>query len=421
MKMRHLGWLILALLFFSTVINYIDRETLSVLEPLLRNHLGITSFDYGLVTTVFLVGYTGAQLFAGILIDSVGTRVGFAVSLVIWSIAEMGHALVHGLKGLLGLRFILSLGEAGNWPAGTKAIAEWFPPQARAFAMGFFDGGSALGAVVALPLVAAVTVNLSWRAAFVVTGSLGFLLLIPWVWIYQEPSKHRWLALGEKAKAVKTRVNEKKKPSFQNMLRILRIRQSWGLIMTRMLATPVWWFYVFWLPDYLSKGRGLSLKEIGAVGWIPFATADLGKLVGGVTSDWLLRHHLSPTLARKGVMVAAAVAMLSGTRVVGARTGGEAIGWISLATFGFGMWSANILALHADIFPSRMMATVVGLTGMAAGLGGAVFTFFTGWLVGRSGYVPVFWAVGLIALVALIFLLFLVGRVETPACLVEGT
>ena len=414
MKLSRLRWLILILLFLSTMINYVDRQALSVLLPALRGELGISSAEYGTITTIFLVAYTISQVASGAMIDRIGTRLGFAVSIVVWSIAAILHAFAQGALSLGILRFVLGLGEAGNWPAGGKAISQWFPAKRRAFGMGFFDGGSAVGAIIAPPIVAGLAIYFGWRAAFVVTGILGFIWLAGWLVVYSSPATHKWLSEEDRETAVReSGTGGAKSTSFTASIRqIIGVRALWGLMATRMLATPVWWFYVFWLPDYLSKGRGFSLAEIGLFGWIPYLTVDIGKLVGGGISDRLLERGNTPTFARKIVMAGGALAMVAGVMVVGAETSAGAIAWVSLATFGFGMWSANILALHADIFPSETMGSALGLTGMGASLGGAIFTFIVGQVVDRAGYSPVFWTVGCLALVALFALVFFVGRVE---------
>jgi MFS transporter, ACS family, hexuronate transporter len=414
MSLSRLRWLILGLLFLSTVINYIDRQALSVLLPTLREALALSSADYGMITTVFLVAYTLAQVPAGMWIDKVGTRIGFTVSIVGWSIAAILHAFVTGPISLAVTRALLGVTEAGNWPAGTKAVANWFPQQRRAFAMAMFDGGSAVGAVLAPPLVALLAVNFGWRASFVVTGVLGFVWLIGWLWLYHAPQQHPRLSAADREQALReVGLAAPKPPIFGAALkRIMGERQLWGLMVTRLMATPVWWFYVFWLPDYLSKGRGFSLKEIGFYGWIPYLTVDLGKMIGGATSDAMLARGRSATFARKSVMVLGALAMLSGIAVVNAPSAAAAIAWVCVATFGFGLWSANILALHADIFPAETMGTAMGSTLMAASGGGAVFTFVVGQVVDRLGYSPVFWTVGLLPLVACIALFFGIGRVQ---------
>ncbi len=417
MSLPRLRWLILSLLFLSTVINYVDRQALSVLLPTLRGELGISSAEYGTITTLFLTAYTIGQLFAGIVIDRVGTQRGFAVSIILWSVAAIAHAFARGPLSFGLLRFALGIGEAGNWPAGVKAIAQWFPQHRRAFGMAVFDGGSAVGAIIAPPMVAALALYFGWRAAFVVTGALGFLWLSAWWLIYQTPAEHRWLSEADRATAREDSgaAQTMRKATFGAALKqIIGWRQLWGLMATRMLATPVWWFYVFWLPDYLNKGRGFTLKEIGMFGWIPYLTVDIGKLIGGACSDRMLARGRSATFARKSVMVAGAIAMAAGVLVVGAQTSAGAIAWVCVATFGFGLWSANILALHADIFPTETMGTAVGLTGMASSLGGSIFTYAIGLMVDRTGYQPVFAIAGTLALLACIALIFGVGRVNNP-------
>ncbi|MDO8542076.1 MAG: MFS transporter [Opitutaceae bacterium] len=405
---------ILALLFLSTVINYIDRQALSVLLPTLRSELSLSSAHYGTITTVFLLAYTLAQVPCGMWIDKVGTRLGFIVAIIGWSIAAAAHAFVVGPISLAVARGFLGVTEAGNWPAGTKAVASWFPQKRRAFAMAIFDSGSAVGAVIAPPLVAFLALRYGWRAAFVVTGALGFLWLAGWLRVYHAPHQHPRLTPSQRDEVLRELgVRAPRPPVFGAALRrIAGERQLWGLMVTRLMATPVWWFYVFWLPDYLSKGRGFSLKEIGFYGWIPYLTVDLGKMAGGAISDALLARGRSATFARKSVMVAGALAMLGGIQVVNASSAAAAIAWVCLATFGFGMWSANILALHADIFPAETMGTAMGSTLMAASLSGAAFTFAVGQLVDRAGYLPVFWTVGVLPLIACGALFFWIGRVE---------
>lgn len=414
MRLGSLRWLILGLLFLSTVINYVDRQALSVLLPTLREELSITSQQYGTITTVFMLAYTVSQVASGMMIDRIGTRIGFSLSVVLWSVAALLHAFARGAMSLGIFRCLLGLGEAGNWPAGGKAIACWFPPERRAFAMAIFDGGSAVGAIIAPPIVAVLALQFGWRAAFVVTGLLGFAWLIGWLWVYDSPDRHPWLSAEDRRALVnESGTSRQESGAFGAALkRIVGARQLWGLMATRMVATPVWWFYVFWLPDYLSKDRGFSLKDIGIYGWIPYLTVDLGKLLGGAVSDRMLACGRSATFARKSVMAGGALAMLGGVQVVGAATPGAAIAWVCLATFGFGMWSANTLALHADIFAPATMGSAVGLTGTAASFGGAIFTFGVGQVVDRAGYGPVFWAAGLAPLVACVALFFWVGRVE---------
>lgn len=414
MRLERLRWLVLALLCASTVINYIDRMALAVLLPTLRDELGITASQYGSVTTLFLMAYTAAQLGSGVIIDRLGTRKGFLLFVTAWSLGTALHGVVGSVLALGLLRFFLGLSEAGNWPAGGKAIAEWFPRHRRAFAMGFFDGGSALGAILAQPLVGTLALAWGWRAAFLTIGSLGLLWALAWLVVYRAPGDHHWLSeVDRRTVLLETACAVNGQRAKRSGLRILvRSRKLWGLMSTRLFATPVWWFYVFWLPDVLAKQHGFTLKEIAMFGWIPFLTVDLGKLVGGAASDKLLAAGWSATLGRKIVMAAGAFLMACGVQVASASSPGVALGWVSVVTFGFGVWSANILALHADIFPPDSMATAVGFTGTAASLGGAIFTFTIGRLVDVSGYSPAFLITAVITALALLSLIFVVGKVQ---------
>lgn len=414
MRLERLRWLVLGLLFFSTVINYVDRQALSVLLPVLRIELGLTTADYGMLTTVFLLTYTVGQIGAGMWIDKIGTRKGFSIFIVIWSVAAGLHAFARGAISMAVYRGLLGFGESGNWPAGGKTVAQWFPPHRRAFAMAVFDGGSAIGAIIAPPLLAFLALQYGWRSAFIVTSALGFVWLAAWLWIYDSPEKHRWLSPADRAEVLaSTGASQTGRLAFGAAFRqIIKARQLWGLMITRMVATPVWWFYVFWLPDYLSQGRGFTLKEIGLYAWIPYLTVDLGKMLGGAVSDRLIGRGRSATFARKSVMVTGALLMVAGIQVVAAPSALIAVAWVCVATFGFGMWSANILALHADMFSTDTLGTAVGITGTAASLGGAIFTFAVSRVVSTSGYAPVFWVVGTLALVACVALVFGVGRVD---------
>ncbi|MBC8165744.1 MAG: MFS transporter [Bryobacteraceae bacterium] len=374
---------ILALLSFSTLVNYLDRQTLSVVVPMLRTEMSLSSAEYGNITTAFLIAYSAGQILAGGVVDRIGVRWGLAIFAGVWTLAAIAHGFAQTAGQLLALRILLGLGEAGNWPAGVKAVSEWFSKSERAFSMGIFDGGSALGAILAPPLVAALTLTFGWRAAFFATGALGFVWLGLWLVFYRSSP---------------TATAAPSKPGV--VWEILVNQQLWSLMATRLLATPVWWFYVFWLPDYLGKGRGLSLREIGLFGWVPYVTVDLGKLVGGRLSDRLIAQGYESAISRKVVMGGAALCMTGGLFVVEAASAASALAWVSLATFGFGMWSANILALHADLFDSSTIASAVGWTTAASSIGGAAFTWLTGRVVDSQGYGLVFAMAGSAALFA---------------------
>jgi ACS family hexuronate transporter-like MFS transporter len=392
-------WGVAALLFFATVINYIDRQTLSVLAPVLRDEFQMTNSDYSRVVFAFLLAYLIMQSGSGRIMDWLGTKTGFSLTIAWWSVAAMLHAAAASVMSLGAFRFLLGLGEAGNWPGGVKAVSEWFPPKERAFAIGFFNSGSTLGAVIAPPLVAWIALQWGWRNAFILTGSLGFVWLAFWLLFYRTPSQ----TFAKANAAPRTAWSE-----------LFRFREVWGLMLARMMADPVWWFYVFWLPEYLKRERGFTLAMIGFFAWIPFLTADAGNLLGGLASGWLIRRGRPILWARKAVMAASGLLMMAGIPAVLAPEAAVSLALISVATFAYSTWAANILTLPADLFPQQVVASVSGLSGTGAALGGMIFTLIIGAVVDRFSYVPVFIAAGVMPLIATSIVIMSIRPIEKP-------
>ena len=377
-------WGVAALLFLATVINYVDRQTLSVLAPVLRDEFQMTNTDYSRIVFAFLLAYLIMQSGSGRIMDWLGTRAGFSLTITWWSVAAMLHAAANSVMSLGAFRFLLGLGEAGNWPGGVKAVSEWFPPKERAFAIGFFNSGSTLGAVIAPPLVAWIALQWGWRSAFLLTGSLGFAWLAFWLLFYRTPPQ----TFAE---------TNAPRPAWRGLF---RFRQVWGLMLARMMADPVWWFYVFWLPEYLKRERDFTLAMIGFFAWIPFLAADAGNLLGGLASGWLVRRGRPVLWSRKAVMAASALLMMAGIPAVLAPQAAASLALISVATFAYSTWAANVLTLPADLFPHQIVASVSGLSGTGAALGGMIFTLIIGAVVDRFSYVPVFVAAGVMPLIA---------------------
>lgn len=382
---------VLALLTLSTLVNYLDRQSLAVVLPAVRQHLSISATDYGLISSVFLIAYSLGQLLAVPLIDRLGIRLSMGLFVAFWSLAAMLHGFAQNTLHLIILRALLGLSEAGNWPAGVKAIALWFPSHRRAFSLGVFDGGAAFGSVLAFPLMSTLTAYYGWRAAFLTLGAIGLVWLSLWLLSVENfappsslPSTPAPLAL----------------PS------LLSQPTLWALLAVRFFATPVWWFYVFWLPDYLTQQRGFTLEQIGLIGWLPYLTVDLGKWTGGLLSDRLASSRSNSLFARRSVMAAGALLMAAAVFVVDAASAGSAMAWITLGTFGFGLWSVNILALHTDSFHSAQLASAVGITTAASSASGALFTWLTGHIVSSLGYHYAFAGTSLIAIIAYAILHF---------------
>jgi ACS family hexuronate transporter-like MFS transporter len=397
--MRRLRWWIAGLLWLVTLINYVDRQCLSVLAPVLRDEFAMSGVDYGRVVSAFMLAYLIGQTVAGRLMDWLGTRAGFALCVIWWSAAAMLHGAVRSALQLGAARFLLGLAQAGNWPGGVKAVSEWFPLRERAFAVGLFNSGSTVGAMVAPPLVAALALTFGWRLAFVITGATGFLWLAAWLVLYKAPERHPWLRREELELIQSDRAPETRSCGVRWAF-LLRQKPVWGLVLGRMLADPVWWFYVFWLPEYLKRERHFSLAMIGYFGWIPFLAAVLGCLAGGAASGRLIKRGHDTLRARKAVMLACALLMMCGIPAATVAAAWGAIALISVATFAYSAWASNILTLPADLFPPAVVASVSGLSGTGAATGGMAFMLLIGYVVDRFSYAPVFVAAGVMPLAA---------------------
>jgi MFS transporter, ACS family, hexuronate transporter len=411
--MARLRWFIVSLLFLATVINYVDRQTLSVLAPMLRDQFHMSNTDYSRIVFAFLLAYMIMQSGSGRLMDRLGTRAGMALTVGWWSVAAMLHAAAGSVLSFGVFRFLLGMGEAGNWPGGVKTVSEWFPVKERAFATGFFNSGSTFGAIIAPPLVTWIALHLGWQFAFLMTGALGFLWVVLWIVCYRLPHEHPWLGERERAHIFAGQpASDREAAPKVRWLDLLGYRQVWGLVLARMSADPVWWFYVFWLPEYLKRDRNFSMTMIGYFAWIPFLTADIGCLTGGAISGWLIRRGCAVLKARKIVMSVSAVLMLSGIPAVLVESPAAAIALISLATFAYSNWASNVLTLPADIFPKGTVASVSGLSGTGAALGGMLFMLIIGKVVDHFSYVPVFVAAGIMPLIGASFILRMVKPIE---------
>jgi len=378
-------WLMIALAFAATAINYLDRQTLSVAAPVLREQFHMSNVAYSRVLFAFMLAYTVMNGISGPLIDRLGTRLGYALCMAWWSAAALLHAFARGAASLGVFRLLLGAGEAGNWPGGVKVVAEWFPERERALACGVFNSGSSVGAILAPPIVAFILLTFGWPAAFALVGCLGFVWLAFWWPIYRTP--------GPAEKPVKeTPAAEQTIPVRQ----LLRDRVVVSFTIAKIFVDPVWYFYIFWFPEYLKRARGFDLAAIGEYAWIPFALAGAGNFLGGAVSAFLLRRGASVTVARKGSVTFFAVLMAAGIPAVLAQQAWFSIGLVSIAMMGYTGATANMLALPADVFPKGTVASVYGLASMGAGFGGMLFTLITGWVVDRYSYTPVFLGFGVL-------------------------
>src|SRR6266516_649517 len=413
-KLPGLRWWIVELIFLATLINYIDRLTISVLAPVITHDLGLTNTEFGGILTWFLLAYTISQGLSGKLYDRVGTKRGFVCSIVIWSIAAMAHAFARGLASLSVFRFILGLGEAGNWPGAAKTVAEWFPIRERAFGMAIFNSGAAIGSVVAPPLIVWLSLKYGWQTTFIVTGSLGFAWLALWLLFYQPPDRHKWLGEDEHRLIREgQRAGDAVDSSAPLRWReLLRYRQVWAIVLSRFLTDPVWWLYISWLPKYLADARGFSLVKIGLFAWVPYVAADAGSLSGGWLSGHLIARGWSVGRARKGVILIAALLMPAGIFAAFAHDAMVALVLIGVVLFGFQAWINNVQTLSSYFCSDKAVASVAGLGGTGAGVGSMIFIFSTGWVVDHFSYVPVLVTAGLLAPFGTLVLFALSGRIE---------
>jgi MFS transporter, ACS family, hexuronate transporter len=395
-------WVIIALIFLVTVVNYFDRLAVPTLAPVLRQEFGLSHVDYAWIANAFLIVYALSMFVWGAVFDRIGNRLGFALAVVIWSVAEMATGAARGMLSLFGLRGLLGMGESGNWPGATRTIAQWFPVRERALGMGIANTGASLGPALAIPVIVSLRDLFGWRAVFVITGAMGFVWLVLWLVFYLRP--------GAPGSAASPDAVLESPPISWSVL--LRRPEAWGIIAARFLGDPIWWLYINWMPLYLADARGYNLQQLKAAGWVPYVAAALGALTGGWFSGFLLRRTGNVNLARKAAILLGTVAMLAGFATAFAPSAPAAILWMSITLFGFQFWVGNVQTLASDYFPVGAVGSIAGFAGSAAGLGAVIFTFSTGWIVDHFTYTPVLITAGLLAPCATAVLFVLAGRVR---------
>ncbi len=369
---------VLGMLLAATTINYIDRQTLSVLAPLLESEIGLNNLEYSYVVNSFLVVYSVMYLLAGGLVDRLGTRRGLGFAIVWWSAAEMLHGAAIGFKTLCLARALLAIGEAAIIPSGVKAVSEWFAPRERGVAVGTFEIGLSLGPILAPPLVSFIALHWGWRHAFFWTGVLGLLWAVPWFLLYRTPKEMH---------SFKPDATEP--PDAARWISLLTSRRIWAIGIARFFGDPIWYFYLFWMPKYLSESKGLSLAAIGAFAWIPYVGSLFGGLAGGVLSGRLIARGWDPVRARKQVLLGSSIAASAGVLSIYIDKLGWALVVISIASFALQCWGVNLDTLSSDILPSEQVAGAVGMCGLLGAAGGILFTAATGFVVQNYSYTPI--------------------------------
>jgi len=409
----HLRWGMCGLLFFATTINYIDRQVIGLLKPVLEKDLGWHEADYGWIVFAFQAAYAAMMPLAGRFVDAMGVRLGYLIAVAVWSFAAMGHALATNAMEFGIARFALGIGEAANFPAALKTVRHWFPVRERALATGLFNSGANIGAIVAPLAVPWLAVHAGWPSAFIVTGAAGFLWLILWWTFYKEPWNHPGLSDSERALITESRESSTTARTPWKVL--LTSRMMWAYLIGKFLTDPVWWFYLFWLPGFLNRAYGLDLSSLGLPLVVIYQISTLGSVGGGWIPGALLRRGWSVNNARKTAMLVCAVAVTSVVFI--SRTGGHL--WLAVALIGIGAaahqgWSANIYNLPGDVFPGKDVASVVGLGGMGGAIGGMLAAPAIGyWLdFSHDAYGPLFVAAGSMYLVALAVIQVLVPHID---------
>jgi ACS family hexuronate transporter-like MFS transporter len=412
-------WVICALLFAATSINYVDRQIIGVLKPTLQLEFGWTESSYGDVVFWFQAAYALGYLGFGRVIDKIGARLGYAAVVVLWTAAHTAHALVSSVGGFIAVRFALGLGESGNFPASLKAIAEWFPKQERALATGIFVAGSNLGAIITPLIVPFITYRWGWRAAFIVTGSFSLIWLVLWLKIYRRPQEHPGLSAGELAfidsdsSANPDPAGTVTKVTWQ---RLLRIPETWAYALARFLIDPIWWMFLFWLPDFFAKRYNLDLEHFGPPLIVVYLVSDVGSISGGWLSSRLIRLGYTVNRARKLTMLLASVLVMPVMFAMHADNLWLAVAIVGVATAGHQAFSATLYTFPSDVFPRQAVGTVVGIGGTAGAIGGMLMAKYAGWVLdGIGSYTPIFIVAATVYILALSVLHTLSPRLRPVA------
>ena len=424
-NMTGLRWWVIALVALATVINYIDRQSLNVLWPAIAADLypDKTADEhkqiYAFISVVFVFSYAFGQAIFGKIFDKIGTRLGFAVSITVWSIATALHSLAKGVASFALFRAVLGVAEAGNWPGAAKANAEWFPSKERAFAQGIFNSGAAIGGIIAIPLIAFLSVYFGWKAIFILIGLAGLLWLVPWLYIVKAPpERHPWMSAEERDYIINNRSGTPE-PVFSETeydpatAELLSHKQSWGVILASAAIDPIWWLFVFWIPIYLSEVFGMDVKQIGIYGWVPYVGAMFGAWFGGGLAQWLMTKGWSLNATRKSVISLGCLIMLPSFLLMSdPGTPFNAVMIMAVILFGFQTAIGSVQTLPSDLFGGKPVGTLAGIAGMSAKLGAAALTSLVPWLTAGGNYTPAFVIGAALAITAMMSILVLCPKVE---------
>jgi ACS family hexuronate transporter-like MFS transporter len=412
-------WIICAMLFAATSINYVDRQIIGVLKPTLQLEFGWTESSYGDLVFWFQAAYALGYLGFGRVIDKIGARLGYAAAVALWTAAHIAHALVSSIGGFIAVRFALGLGESGNFPAGLKAIAEWFPKQERALATGIFVAGTNVGAIITPLIVPFITYRWGWRAAFIVTGSFSLVWLVLWLKIYRGPHEHSKVSAGELAfinSDSTANIEPPRAMTDMTWRTLLRVPETWAYALARFLIDPIWWMFLFWLPDFFAKRYNLDLAHFGPPLVVVYLVSDVGSISGGWLSSRLIQSGYTVNLARKLTMLLASVLVVPVMFAMHADNLWLAVAIVGVATAGHQAFSATLYTFPSDVFPKQAVGTVVGIGGTAGAIGGMLMAKYAGWVLdGIGSYTPIFIVAGTVYILALIVVHTLSPRLKPVA------
>ena len=420
MKIQGLRWWIIILIFIATVINYIDRTSFALLWPEMGKDLGMDNSDYAIMLNVFMATYAIGKFLSGKLYDTIGTRLGFVVSIVVWSLASAFHAFARGIISLSIVRGLLGLGEAGNWPGAVKSNGEWFPVKERAIAQGIFNSGASIGNVIAPFVIVFLYARFGWKTTYIILGAVGLLWVIPWLFLNKStPEKHPWVTQEERDLILadridKNEVESKTKAKSLSVSQILSYKQSWGVLMCRFFIEPIWWFFAGWMPIYLNKTFELSIEQIAATMWISYLMAAAGSIVGGWFSGYLMKTK-SVDAARKititigGLLVF--IGFVSIIQFVGENNFMTFIYLAGVVLFGFQFAIGNVQTISSDLFRGPSVGTLAGLAGTIAAVSPMIMNWFIGQITTAS-YTPAFIAITVSVLLGVLSIFILIKTIE---------
>ncbi|MFD2822151.1 MFS transporter [Lacinutrix iliipiscaria] len=420
MKVRGLRWWIIGLIFIATVINYIDRTAFALLWPQMGEDLGMDNSDYALMLNIFMITYAASKFLSGRLYDKIGTRIGFVLSIVVWSAAAALHAIARGVVSLSIVRGLLGLGEAGLWPGAVKSNGEWFPVKQRALAQGIFNSGASIGNVVAPVIIVFLYAQFGWKSTYLILGALGLLWVIPWFALNKsKPESHPWITEDERNLILNDRIENNdvavEGAKSLSVLKILSYKQPWGVLLCRFFIEPIWWFFAGWMPIYLNSKFGLSIEEIGKTMWISYLMAAAGGILGGLFTEEIIKRT-SVDIGRKASIVLGSLLIIIGfVSIIIFVNDSNYMTFIylaGLALFGFQFAIGNIQTLSSDLFKGPSVGTLAGLAGTIAAFSPIIMNWFIGSITKGGSYTPAFIAITLSVVLAVLAIFFLIRKVK---------